>query len=597
MLRKNISLLIAFILCFNLAHCELKFLSNDTSNNNDQEYTVYNNKLDIYQYLTSGKDFKIAYNQVPDLKPGIVVDISFYNVESAVHYFLPKVQKTFENFYLKPINTKINAKVVNVNISIPYGNIKLENIKKENVRIRFKKADEYNGDHIALRLEKIKGKATFDVLASALLISTGIQVEATIKNLAVSLRAEVNAAESKKYRGKLIPKIKITWLFIDNDLDIKITGGIVGFMDYLFRQNLNDLIKQKISKDLSDYIQTNSEEIFEKALGDYAVYTKVYGENIYLDNSLTGAPRIENNFLSIGIDGTIFDKIKNPDGVVPYEQNENLPFLKGQSKNGVNGFISNYTVNTLIYAASLNGLLKFTFSSEIIPESSFIKLNSTNLNILLNGLVDLVGENKPIIIDCKVVNVDSSKENLPIIDLNEGNMKTDLPVLCSFFADLSEKKPKPSDSSTESSESSESSKKIDDKDKKFVLDMTVKLKAHIEAKVKDQGKLELQIKDIKFENAKVEKSDLKNVSLDSLLQLLNFGSQIAIPIINNKILKEDVTIPLPKIDGIDYSNTEIYVKEGYIELSANPVFDHNKDKEKKDKEKDKEKDKDKKSNY
>lgn len=48
--------------------------------------------------------------------------------------------------------------------------------------------------------------------------------------------------------------------------------------------------------------------------------------------------------------------------------------------------ISDYTVNTGLYVAHIDKLLKYTITNEMIPASSPIKLNTNSLALIIPGI-------------------------------------------------------------------------------------------------------------------------------------------------------------------------------------------------------------------
>jgi len=74
--------------------------------------------------------------------------------------------------------------------------------------------------------------------------------------------------------------------------------------------------------------------------------------------------------------------------------------------------VSDYLINSALYAANEAGLFYFNVSSNLIPSSSPIKLDTTDLEGFVPGLVQKYGANKPVDLICRGL-------NNPIVNLSE----------------------------------------------------------------------------------------------------------------------------------------------------------------------------------
>lgn len=525
--------------------------------------------------------------QLKDLKAGVIVNIKYSTMKETVFFFLPELLDYFKHFKIKPTQNTIETLLLNVNIEMSDGYIAIDEIPKENVKLAFIPGDPYDGDHVRARIQNLKGKSRFTISVSTKISSTWSFIDVYVKNLSVTCRAQLQAFKSKKHLGKLLPTVKITFLYIDVDLDFDIEHGVASWFDYLFKQQLKTILIEAIQTEIADYVKENNARFLGDYLeSDYPLFQNIK-ENMYIDNGLSFEPVMLKDSYVFGTLGTMFNSVgKNKQEmseIIPYTQKAiDIDFSNLDTEN-INAYVSEYVLNTFLYSAGLNNLLSYTFTNDIIPEEAMIKLNSTNMNLLFPGFEDVAGVNKEVSVDCSV----DPKEQIPNAYVTTGKIRIDkLKVICKMYADAS-----PDNKTTNESENSRNLN-----NRKFIFSFTVINDVSAKADIGDNTELKLQIEEVKAYDFHVIESLIENISTSTIEQLVNVGSTIGLPIVNAKVLDKGIKIPLPTIQDIDFSKSQVHLREGYIEISCSPVFLYDQKKERLETEKKKRDEEDKKKN-
>jgi hypothetical protein len=72
-------------------------------------------------------------------------------------------------------------------------------------------------------------------------------------------------------------------------------------------------------------------------------------------------------------------------------------------------------------------------------------------------------------------------------------------------------------------------------------------------------------------NLNVTQSNVGEVEVSAIKDLINIVFGVGIPIVNGKWLKDG--IPLPQVPYVEFSNSELAMEDGYLLVSATPKYD------------------------
>jgi len=89
----------------------------------------------------------------------------------------------------------------------------------------------------------------------------------------------------------------------------------------------------------------------------------------------------------------------------------------------------------------------------------------------------------------------------------------------------------------------------------------------------EKGFLKGEFKNFTIQQLTVVQSNIGNLDGNKLENFLNFAVGVLLPIINNQIFQK-TGIELPSIQGLSFKDTYLFLKEGYVQLEMNPLFDN-----------------------
>lgn len=167
----------------------------------------------------------------------------------------------------------------------------------------------------------------------------------------------------------------------------------------MFREEIEDVISELMS------------DLIENTINEYnigSMYYKLDNLDIGFDYSLTESPYISEDWFSFKSKGIFVqdsDRNYNPPIPVPSSVNEEV-------KEGIQIVVSDYLANSLSYSAYTAGLLDLNITNETLPNSFPFELTTTVIGILIPGLVDQYGLDKPVSLMC-------SFSNVPLIEFIE----------------------------------------------------------------------------------------------------------------------------------------------------------------------------------
>ena len=180
-------------------------------------------------------------------------------------------------------------------------------------------------------------------------------------------------------------------------------------------------MKASIKNTLNDLIQENVHK--------FPVYIPINKFDLSVDYSLVSKHKIIDNYLILNSLGAIINLNKPESLNIPYSLPENLPdFDKNGKLSQV--FFSDFSLNTAIRTLYLKGLLKVSINSNEIPEDSPVQFNTTSLDLLIDGFIDIYCKDKLVKFECESYN-ESPKITIP------GNEAIgNLTAICSIFVEI-----------------------------------------------------------------------------------------------------------------------------------------------------------------
>jgi len=89
----------------------------------------------------------------------------------------------------------------------------------------------------------------------------------------------------------------------------------------------------------------------------------------------------------------------------------------------------------------------------------------------------------------------------------------------------------------------------------------------------EKGFLKGKINTVNITDLQVLQTAIGPINSSQLKNFFNFAFSVGLPIINTKIF-QDTGIELPSVSGLSFKDTDLFVKQGFVELDMNPLFDN-----------------------
>jgi len=246
---------------------------------------------------------------------------------------------------------------------------------------------------VQISANKITGNGNLKSRSKLGFISETDTIDFDIKNLDISVETALETIESKISPWKLIPSCSITDIKININFDFDIHGSLLAKIAGLVHNKIHDIINDNIQNSLKASIKNTLNYLIQENVHKFPVYIQNYIFDLSVDYSLVSKPEIIDNYLILNSLGAIVNLNKPESLNIPYSLPENLPdFDKNGKLSQV--FFSDFSLNTAIRTIHLKGLLKVSINSNEIPEDSPVQFNTTSLDLLIDGFIDVYCKDK-----------------------------------------------------------------------------------------------------------------------------------------------------------------------------------------------------------
>ena len=450
-------------------------------------------------------------------------------ISNLIKWATPKALSYINNLTIPDVST--NVKIGGfLTLTINVKNIKktIENFTPETLKINFEEPDV-----IGLRANDIKGKGNFNVEIKGGVIYDSETVDLDINSISTEIEIEFFKREIE---GKIYPYFRFITFEINLDFDFELHGSSISqFINYI-----KPAIKGLLKNTLIEQIKTNVVKAVKEKIENLPLYIKINENGLALNYALLSIPKITNSSIEINSYGGLVNlNIKetlNPPFILP----TNLPNFNETGKQ-LQIYISDYTINTALFTLLKSDLLKIHINPEIIPESSPIKLTTTNLKYIIVGIDEVYGDDKLCEVDFKVYNTST-------VNFEKEVVKIILPTEIILNVRIDNK-----------NNLSQAIKINTD----FVFD--------INFQVNENANISANIHTMKLSNTKIVESNVPKASailIEGEFNLLSFALK---PILNNFIIK-NLSFELPSFEGISFGNSTIFHNEHYVEIQISLIF-------------------------
>jgi len=449
--------------------------------------------------------------------------------------YLPMLLSKIGQISVPDQSFDLDAKIGTLHIYLTQINFLITNLLSNNISMEFKEPN-----HISVSAKEISGNGQFYIKYKLGFISETDRIVVNIKRVDCQVTFKLGSTDSHLVPGKLIPTASIENININLDFDFDIYGSIIASIIDLVKGKIKSIINDQIQNNLKNQIIQKVNEIIADSVNNLPVYVPIGVYDLAVDYSLVSDPKVLDNFLILNSNGAIVN-LNNPDSLInPYIIPDNLPDYDKSGKLA-QVFASDYSINTAFRTLHLTKLLKIKVSSEDIPYNSPIQLNTTSLDLIINGLSDVYGKEKLVEIECE------TSGDAPKINLFENEAIVSVVGECSILVQV------------------ENSTFYD-----LALTFNTTITANANALMAEGGNITANINKIRLDNSVMVYSKIPKANIKNLENIFNFSSNLIVPFINNKYLKY-LTISLPSVDGIYFNDSKVQIQNNFFEINLTPI--------------------------
>mmetsp|Transcript_12024 Transcript_12024/g.17585 ORF Transcript_12024/g.17585 Transcript_12024/m.17585 type:complete len:482 (+) Transcript_12024:337-1782(+) len=341
--------------------------------------------------------------------------------------------------------------------------------------------------------------------------------------------------------GKPVVTIDNSSVYVGK-LDIKFDHSLIGDISNWITSLFNNKLKGDIQNDMNKSIQGSLQKSIDESLSSISLYSKFDNYPIAIDYSLTSDPIVTNDYTEIQALG-IFIDTNDPDYNPPVKAPTNLPGFESKGKQ-IQIMLTDYTLNTGLYAAYKIDIITYNITDQMIPSSSPVHLDTTSLDNVIPGMSAKYGKDKPCNLYCNA-NAQPNIQCFGSVGQGKGLIQGTIDLNCAV--------------------------QVEGVNTVAIFQNSIQF--NTTAIVKDWV-LNYDLDDLEVESIKVVENALNtNIDVKDLKLTLNFIIEAALPTIDKKLLQQG--IPLPNSKHATYNDGTVSVMDGYLFIEADPEWHYN----------------------
>jgi hypothetical protein len=451
--------------------------------------------------------------------------------------FLPKLLKRISDLKIDDISKQIDTGIINVDVKLSDIDIKIGEFSPDGIFIRLSPPNSIKVD-----IRKLNGKGSFHSVISSLGFKLESDVEIVIDRIDMFVVINVDQVDSDIVKGKKMVTAYISKVdFVCVDFDFTLTG-LLGKTLMIVKEYIKNYLKVKLQTALDAQIGTASKEFIDTIIKNFPVYLDAdkLGDGIALDLSITAPFKIEGEYMIANSNGALINK-DIPETIDAYPLPNYLPMHDNKGKN-VQVFISEYLVNSDFNTFFLSNQMKFLVTADIIRDilSKYlpkkpdnINVDSTLLDVIFPHLVDIYGHGKP-------AQIMVAAGERPVVKFTNDAVAIESATIISFQIQ-----------------------------KDGVFEQAVSFVGHVTASAKvslqEGGKISLEVLKYVVNKIALKETVLKEVNVENIASMINLALKAHGPIVIN------YQFEMPEMI-VNLKDSNAFIKEGYIVLTANPQF-------------------------
>ena len=482
-------------------------------------------------------NFISSNNLMEQDKTGIKLAIKQDLILNFKNKFLPEIINKLSNYTLPDQNFQYDILIGKINILLQNTiiNLNTTNITDENLIFSFKTPNK-----IFLELKNITGTISLDNTISLLPIIEISHLKANLLYFDLKLELNLTQVESKKNKGQMLPSLALTTNDLVFDFEFDISGNILADLinEKFIKSILTGLVKTGISSIFSDTIKQTINSYIDNAVSSLPLYFLINDQGLAFNYEILNSPKISSEFVILNSKGTVVNTQINKTLNPPFELPANVPDFEADAKNA-EILISDFSINSALYTLFLSKVMNINVTTDNLPGNLPLKLNTTTLDIFFNGLSNQYGLDKKIDMDCSALEA-------PMVNL----VKESINFLLKFECTLNVLK--------------------DENITEQALRFNSSMIADLGFNLGEKGHVVAMINKLNLANTTIIESNVSEIYIQNVENLINFGSNIISPYLNRNILN-NFTIPLDFFSGVDLSDSAVRIKDNYIDVDVNPI--------------------------
>ena len=440
------------------------------------------------------------------------------------HFFLPTLLKNMTN--LKINDTSISQHIDFIGwIYLDLTNIvfNIGDIKPEQINVIFN-----DNSTFSTIVDSLKANLTFDYNFRTNFLNSAGSGVGKLNELSLTMINKLFRLQNKRNNTLYGPGLAVDQFVFDHfNLEMTFTKDtpLEKFIVYLV-QNLNQMLQRPVFESISAYILPTLNGGLKTMLENIPLSFKIPTTDAYAYYSLTEDPRFFNNTIELSFNA------RNSSNVIPHS---------GPDSSNLEAYLNQDLFQDLLNSIQTLGLIKFTVTSESIPDSSPIKFDTTSFALLIPDITKVFGKDKKMDMNCY-------SNSAPELKFNLNETKAALSLNCDFLV---------RNDSTHNVTA-------------FVADLGV---VTIFEMYLRQNFIKGEIKTLKMQTLEIKNSAVGPIDVASLKSNLNFILDPVVKLLINTYISSGFEVPT--FYGISLADSYAESHEGYIETDLNPIFPSN----------------------
>jgi hypothetical protein len=460
--------------------------------------------------------------------PGLRLGFTEHGVENFKDQAVPALLKLVPGIPIPNYTTEVGSSFYKITFTFTDFKIPYVNANVQDAVVDFQPDNK-----IKLNINNIAGQASCNWSFKWLLGSGHGSAALNLSQTGINIEADLFESNGRPHVQIPFADINIGKLdiHIDGDLGVDILNWLIGLLNGVVKGLIEHTLEQEFPKSISQAING--------ALDTLPLEISLLPVPIEINYKLTESPKVTDTYIDVSSLALFLDK-NNPDYNPPIPAPVNIPYFDPEGKD-IQIMFSDYSINSALNTIYTTGF-NYTILSEIVPDSSPIKIDTTGLEAFFPGLTAKYGAGKKIDIVVKtsanpLIHSHGACEEHP-----QGKITGVLPGSFSFVVRDVEEAVRLNIAS--------------------VFNETVYMENWVL-----KGTIEyLLIDSLTVVETKLDKA----IDEQGMKDIFNMLTQGIIPVLNENILGHG--IPLPSIPDVVLTDTLVTIEEGYLWIEANPIY-------------------------